>query len=94
MGPTPQRHHTRQHKKEEEEDDVVAESHPSVVSAPCSAELRQGQIVTPFYFFSLLLRYIHSTHSIWNADESPSYKGCIHKYRAPPLPSSLVSSSR
>lgn len=45
----------------------------------------KGRLCDSFYFFSLavlllllLLRYIHSTHSIWNADESPS---SIHRRR-------------
>lgn len=80
--------HSREHKrkKKKKKKMQLPESHPSVVSAPCSAELSdKGRLCDSFYFFSLavlplllLLRYIHSTHSIWNADESPS---SIHRRR-------------
>jgi hypothetical protein len=65
----------------------------------------KGRLCDSFYFFSLavlllllLLRYIHSTHSIWNADESPSSihrrRDCIHKYTEPPSSFSCVSFGR
>lgn len=101
-------HSRRQHKRKKKKKKMqLPESHPSVVSAPCSAELSdKGRLCDSFYFFSLavlpllllLLRYIHSTHSIWNADESPSSihrrRDCIHKYTEPPSSFSCVSFGR
>jgi hypothetical protein len=64
-------HSRRQHKRKKKKKKMqLPESHPSVVSAPCSAELSdKGRLCDSFYFFSLavlplllllLLRYIHS----------------------------------